>query len=57
MDKLGGKTWEKKKERARKKVMQLAEKLVALYAGRKWHGFSPSALIASSTGNSTASSL
>jgi transcription-repair coupling factor (superfamily II helicase) len=35
MDKLGGKTWEKKKERARKKVHELAEKLVALYAGRK----------------------
>jgi transcription-repair coupling factor (superfamily II helicase) len=35
MDKLGGKTWEKKKERARKKVHELAEKLIALYAGRK----------------------
>jgi transcription-repair coupling factor (superfamily II helicase) len=35
MDKLGGKTWEKKKERARKKVHELAEKLVALYARRK----------------------
>jgi len=32
MDKLGGKTWEKKKERARKKVHELAEKLVALYS-------------------------
>jgi transcription-repair coupling factor (superfamily II helicase) len=35
VDKLGGKTWEKKKERARKKVHELAEKLMALYAGRK----------------------
>ena len=35
IDKLGGKTWEKKKERARKKVHELAEKLMALYAGRK----------------------
>ena len=35
MDKLGGKTWEKKKERARKKVHELAERLIALYAGRK----------------------
>ena len=35
VDKLGGKTWEKKKERARKKVHELAEKLLALYAGRK----------------------
>ncbi len=35
IDKLGGRTWEKKKERARKKVHELAEKLIALYAGRK----------------------
>lgn len=35
MDKLGGKTWEKKKARAQKKVHELAEKLVALYANRK----------------------
>jgi len=35
VDKLGGKTWEKKKARARKKVNELAERLVTLYAGRK----------------------
>jgi transcription-repair coupling factor (superfamily II helicase) len=35
IDKLGGKTWQRKKERARKKVHEIAEKLVALYAGRK----------------------
>jgi transcription-repair coupling factor (superfamily II helicase) len=35
VDKLGGKTWEKKKERARKIVHEIAEKLMALYAGRK----------------------
>jgi transcription-repair coupling factor (superfamily II helicase) len=34
-DKLGGRTWQRKKERARKKVHEIAEKLVALYAGRK----------------------
>jgi len=34
-DKLGGKTWQRKKERASKKVHEIAEKLVALYAGRK----------------------
>ena len=35
IDKLGGKTWQRKKERARKKVHEIAEKLIALYAGRK----------------------
>ena len=34
IDKLGGKTWQRKKERARKKVHEIAEKLIALYAGR-----------------------
>jgi len=34
-DKLGGRTWQRKKERARKKVHEIAEKLVVLYAGRK----------------------
>ncbi|PKL51953.1 MAG: transcription-repair coupling factor [Nitrospira bacterium HGW-Nitrospira-1] len=34
-DKLGGSTWQRKKERARKKVHEIAEKLIALYAGRK----------------------
>jgi transcription-repair coupling factor (superfamily II helicase) len=34
-DKLGGKTWQRKKDRARKKVHEIAEKLVSLYAGRK----------------------
>ncbi|MBS1114285.1 MAG: helicase, partial [Nitrospirae bacterium] len=35
IDKLGGKTWQRKKDRARKKVHEIAEKLIALYAGRK----------------------
>ena len=35
IDKLGGKTWQRKKERARKKVHEIAEKLISLYAGRK----------------------
>jgi transcription-repair coupling factor (superfamily II helicase) len=35
IDKLGGKTWNRKKDRARKKVHEIAEKLVALYADRK----------------------
>jgi transcription-repair coupling factor (superfamily II helicase) len=34
-DKLGGKTWQRKKERARKKVHEIAEKLMSLYAVRK----------------------
>jgi transcription-repair coupling factor (superfamily II helicase) len=44
IDKLGGKTWQRKKDRARKKVNEIAEKLVALYADRKIaRGFSFSA--------------
>ncbi|MBI5639152.1 MAG: transcription-repair coupling factor, partial [Nitrospirae bacterium] len=35
VDRLGGKTWQKKKERARKRVQELAEKLLTLYAGRQ----------------------
>ncbi|MDA8432933.1 MAG: transcription-repair coupling factor [Nitrospiraceae bacterium] len=34
LDRLGGKSWQKKKERARKRVRQIAEKLLALYADR-----------------------
>lgn len=34
-DKLGGKTWQRKKEKARKKVHEIAEKLMSLYAVRK----------------------
>jgi len=35
VDKLGGKSWQKKKERVRKKVRDMAAQLLALYAGRK----------------------
>ncbi len=35
IDRLGGKTWQKKKERVRKKVHEMAERLLALYAGRQ----------------------
>ncbi|MFZ2196643.1 MAG: transcription-repair coupling factor, partial [Thermodesulfovibrionales bacterium] len=35
VDKLGGKTWERKKEKARKKAHEIAEKLMSLYAGRQ----------------------
>ena len=35
VDKLGGKTWERKKAKARKKAHEIAEKLMSLYAGRK----------------------
>ncbi len=35
VDKLGGKTWQRKKERARRKAHEIAERLVALYAGRQ----------------------
>ncbi|MBA4374080.1 MAG: transcription-repair coupling factor [Thermodesulfovibrio sp.] len=35
VDKLSGKTWQRKKERARKKAHDIAERLVALYAGRQ----------------------
>lgn len=34
-DRLGGRTWIKKKERARKKVHEMAERLLSLYADRK----------------------
>jgi transcription-repair coupling factor (superfamily II helicase) len=34
-DKLGGRTWQRKKDRARKKVHEIAEKLMSLYAVRK----------------------
>ena len=34
IDKLSGKTWQRKKERARKKAHEIAERLVTLYAGR-----------------------
>jgi len=41
VDKLSGKTWQRKKERARKKAHDIAERLVALYAGRQTaRGFS-----------------
>jgi transcription-repair coupling factor (superfamily II helicase) len=35
IDKLSGKTWQRKKERARKKANEIAERLVTLYAGRR----------------------
>lgn len=35
VDRLGGKTWQKKKEKVRKRVQELAAKLLSLYAGRK----------------------
>ncbi len=35
IDRLGGNTWQRKKARVRKKVHEMAEKLLALYAGRK----------------------
>ncbi|MGC2064429.1 MAG: transcription-repair coupling factor, partial [Thermodesulfovibrionales bacterium] len=35
VDKLSGKTWQRKKERARKKAHDIAERLVVLYAGRQ----------------------
>ncbi len=35
LDKLGGKSWEKRKSRVRKSVEDLAEMLIALYAKRK----------------------
>ncbi|MEW6108418.1 MAG: transcription-repair coupling factor [Nitrospirota bacterium] len=38
VDRLGGKTWQRKKERARKKVHDMAAKLLTLYAGRKVAG-------------------
>ncbi|MEW6110395.1 MAG: DEAD/DEAH box helicase, partial [Nitrospirota bacterium] len=44
IDRLGGKTWQKTKERVREKIQQMAEKLLALYAYRevvKGLSFSP----------------
>ncbi len=35
IDRLGGKTWQKKKERVKKKVQEMAAKLLALYADRR----------------------
>lgn len=35
IDRLGGKTWQKKKERVRKKVQEMAASLLALYADRR----------------------
>jgi len=35
IDRLGGKTWQKKKDRVRKKVQEMAAKLLALYADRR----------------------
>jgi transcription-repair coupling factor (superfamily II helicase) len=41
IDRLGGKTWQRTKERVRKKIQEMAGKLVALYAEREVHkGFS-----------------
>jgi transcription-repair coupling factor (superfamily II helicase) len=37
VDRLGGKTWQKTKERVKKKIQEMAEKLVGLYAERKLH--------------------
>lgn len=44
IDRLGGKTWQRKKDRVRKAVKELAEKLLCLYAERevsKGFAFSP----------------
>ena len=41
IDRLGGKTWQKTKARVRKKIQEMAEKLITLYAEREVHkGFS-----------------
>lgn len=41
IDKLGGKTWQRTKEKVKKKIHDMAEKLIALYAEREIHkGFS-----------------
>ena len=41
INRLGGKTWQKKKEKVRKRIHEMAEKLLALYAEREVHkGFS-----------------
>lgn len=44
VDRLGGKTWERTRERVRKKIHDMAEKLISLYAAREIsRGFSFSA--------------
>jgi transcription-repair coupling factor (superfamily II helicase) len=44
VDRLGGKTWERTRERVRKKIQDMAEKLISLYAAREISsGFSFSA--------------
>jgi transcription-repair coupling factor (superfamily II helicase) len=41
IDRLGGKTWQRTKERVRKKIQDMAEKLITLYAEREvYRGFS-----------------
>lgn len=35
VDRIGGKTWQRKKDKARKKIHDMAERLLRLYAGRK----------------------
>ncbi|MEW6418610.1 MAG: transcription-repair coupling factor [Nitrospirota bacterium] len=41
IDRLGGKTWQRTKERVRKKIQDMAEKLITLYAEREvYKGFS-----------------
>ena len=35
IDKIGGKTWQRTKERVKRKIQEMAEKLVALYAERE----------------------
>ncbi|OGW36273.1 MAG: transcription-repair coupling factor [Nitrospirae bacterium RBG_13_39_12] len=41
IDRLGGKTWQRTREKARKKILDMAEKLIALYAEREvYKGFS-----------------
>jgi transcription-repair coupling factor (superfamily II helicase) len=44
IDRLGGKTWQKTKEKVQKKIREMAEKLIALHARREVHkglSFSP----------------
>jgi transcription-repair coupling factor (superfamily II helicase) len=44
LDRLGGKTWQKTKERVRKRIKEMAKELLTLYAKRatiKGHAFSP----------------
>ncbi|MEW6161895.1 MAG: transcription-repair coupling factor [Nitrospirota bacterium] len=41
IDRLGGKTWQRTKEKVRRKVQEMAERLIALYAEREvYKGFS-----------------